>query len=48
MKTHFPDVTEYHRLEGVGHACFYEKPDEVNRLILNFVQRIEAAEGRLG
>ncbi|KAL1962667.1 hypothetical protein VTN77DRAFT_9301 [Rasamsonia byssochlamydoides] len=42
MRTLFPAVTEYHRLEGVGHACFYEKPEEVDRLIVEFVQRNQA------
>ncbi|KKA19450.1 hypothetical protein T310_6574 [Rasamsonia emersonii CBS 393.64] len=41
MRTQFPDVSEYHRLDGVGHACFYEKPDVVDRLIVEFVQRVQ-------
>lgn len=39
MEKHFSGVYTFHRLEGVGHACFYEKPDEVGRSIVEFVQR---------
>lgn len=41
MRTQFPDMLEYHRLDGVGHACFYEKPDVVDRLIVEFVRRVQ-------
>lgn len=39
MKENFGNV-EFHALKGVGHAAFYEKPSVVNKLILEFVKRI--------
>jgi pimeloyl-ACP methyl ester carboxylesterase len=36
----FPNL-EYHELENVSHFLMLEKPDEINRLILDFVRRLE-------
>lgn len=36
-------VHEFHVIEGVGHSPFYEAPETVDRLILNFVRKIERA-----
>ncbi|HET8547738.1 MAG TPA: alpha/beta hydrolase [Bryobacteraceae bacterium] len=32
---------EYHELDGVSHFLMLEKPDEVNRLIMDFVRRLQ-------
>lgn len=40
IRTTFGDVAEYHRLDGAGHSPFYELPETVNRLILDFVERV--------
>ncbi|KIK54189.1 hypothetical protein GYMLUDRAFT_48989 [Collybiopsis luxurians FD-317 M1] len=41
MKDHLGQ-SEFHLIPGVGHAPFYEAPDETNRLILDFVKRYSA------
>jgi pimeloyl-ACP methyl ester carboxylesterase len=41
IKSRF-DIVEFLRMEGVGHAAFYEQPETVNRTILAFIQRIVA------
>lgn len=41
MKSHFVKV-EFIRLAGAGHAPFYEKPEVVNKFILEFVSRVSA------
>jgi len=38
MKGNFGNV-EFHRVEGVGHAPFYEVPEFVNRTVLDFVKK---------
>lgn len=38
MHENFNNV-EFHRLQGVGHAPFYERPTVVNKLILDFVKK---------
>ncbi|KAJ5818508.1 alpha/beta-hydrolase [Penicillium riverlandense] len=37
------DSAEYHTFEGVGHMPFYERVDETNKLILEFVIRCKSA-----
>jgi pimeloyl-ACP methyl ester carboxylesterase len=39
MKSNF-DLVEFHKLAGVGHAPFYERPEAVNKYILDFVHKI--------
>ena len=41
MKDHLGQ-SEFHLIPDVGHAPFYEAPDETNRLILDFVKRYSA------
>jgi pimeloyl-ACP methyl ester carboxylesterase len=41
MRSHF-DRIEFHRMEAVGHALFYEQPEFVNSTILAFIQKIAA------
>lgn len=43
MKTHFGNM-EFHRVKGAGHAVFYEKPEFVNKAIVDFVQRQESSQ----
>jgi len=38
MKETFGNV-EFHRVEGVGHAAFYEVPEFVNQTVLDFVKK---------
>jgi len=38
MKENFGNV-EFHRVEGAGHATFYETPEFVNRTLLEFVNK---------
>ncbi|KAK0472283.1 Alpha/Beta hydrolase protein [Armillaria novae-zelandiae] len=40
MKQSFGDNLEYRRLPGAGHSPFYELPDVVNPMILQFVRRV--------
>ena len=40
MKKHFGDNMDYRRLPGAGHACFYDLPEVVNPMIIQFVQRV--------
>ncbi|KAL2008440.1 hypothetical protein VTN00DRAFT_6634 [Thermoascus crustaceus] len=40
VRTTFGDAAEYHRLDGVGHSPFHERPETVNRLILDFIERV--------
>ncbi|KAK0435277.1 alpha/beta-hydrolase [Armillaria borealis] len=40
MKKHFGDNMDYRRLPGAGHAAFYELPEVVNPMIIQFVQRV--------
>jgi pimeloyl-ACP methyl ester carboxylesterase len=39
MHGNFKNV-EFHRLDSAGHAPFYEQPSVVNKIILDFVNRI--------
>lgn len=39
MKNNFGNV-EFHALQGVGHASFYESPEIVNKLILDFIVKV--------
>ncbi|KAF5365825.1 hypothetical protein D9757_014436 [Collybiopsis confluens] len=41
MKDHLAR-SEFHLLPGIGHAPFYEAPDETNKLILSFVKKYSA------
>ena len=43
VKENFGSTVEHHTLEGVGHMPFYEREDETNRLILEFVARCKSA-----
>lgn len=43
IKETFGSIAEYHTFEGVGHMPFYERADETNRLILEFVTRCKSA-----
>jgi pimeloyl-ACP methyl ester carboxylesterase len=38
MKTHFPKM-EYGEIPGTGHFLMLEKPDEFNRLVLEFLDK---------
>jgi pimeloyl-ACP methyl ester carboxylesterase len=40
MKEHFPKL-EYHEIAGSGHFLMLEKPEEFNRLLLEFLERVE-------
>lgn len=40
MKQNFGDNLDYRRLPGAGHAPFYELPEIVDPMILQFVQRV--------
>ncbi|KAK0237450.1 alpha/beta-hydrolase [Armillaria nabsnona] len=40
MKQNFGDNLDYRRLPGAGHSPFYELPDVVNPMILQFVRRV--------
>ncbi len=40
MKQNFGDNLDYQRLPGAGHSPFYELPDVVNPMILQFVRRV--------
>jgi pimeloyl-ACP methyl ester carboxylesterase len=42
VKENFGSTAEYHTFEGVGHMPFYERVDETNKLILEFVTRKSA------
>jgi pimeloyl-ACP methyl ester carboxylesterase len=42
MESNFGNV-EFHGLEGVGHAVFYESPQFVNQTILKFVKRVHGS-----
>jgi pimeloyl-ACP methyl ester carboxylesterase len=39
MKTRFPDL-EYHEIPGTGHYLMLEKPEEFNRLLKGFLDKI--------
>jgi pimeloyl-ACP methyl ester carboxylesterase len=38
MKAHFPNL-QYHEIPGTGHFLMLEKPDEFNRLLLDFLAK---------
>jgi sigma-B regulation protein RsbQ len=38
MKTHFPTM-DYKEISGTGHFLMLEKPDEFNRLVLEFLDK---------
>jgi len=40
MKTHFPNL-EYTEIPGTGHFLMLEKPDEFNRLVVDFVKKLK-------
>ncbi|KAK0237425.1 alpha/beta-hydrolase [Armillaria nabsnona] len=40
MKRHFGDNLDYQRIPGGGHAPFYEFPETVNSMIIEFIQRV--------
>lgn len=40
MKKNFGDNLDYRRLPGAGHSPFYELPEVVNPMILQFVRRV--------
>ncbi|KAK0472281.1 Alpha/Beta hydrolase protein [Armillaria novae-zelandiae] len=40
MKKNFGDNLDYRRLPGVGHSPFYELPEVVNPMILQFIRRV--------
>jgi sigma-B regulation protein RsbQ len=40
MKTHYPNL-EYHKVPGTGHFLMMEKPDEFNRLLLAFLDKLK-------
>lgn len=40
MKQHFPNL-EYHEIPGSGHFLMLEKPEEFNRLLLDFLARLK-------
>lgn len=37
-----PEVIEFHALEDCGHMPFYGKPEETNRMILDWIKRVNA------
>lgn len=41
MKRNFAGNYTFQLLSGVGHACFYERPTETNKWIVEFVQSVE-------
>ena len=43
FKTHFGNL-EYHRLEGIGHMTFWEDAETTNKLILEWVHKVEEAK----
>ncbi|KAG7446699.1 alpha/beta-hydrolase [Guyanagaster necrorhizus] len=47
MKRHFGDNLEYRRVPGGGHAPFYEYPEIVNPMIIEFVRRVTIIQSRL-
>ncbi|PBK60728.1 alpha/beta-hydrolase [Armillaria solidipes] len=40
MKRHFGNNLDYRRIPGGGHAPFYEFPENVNSMIIEFIQRV--------
>jgi pimeloyl-ACP methyl ester carboxylesterase len=32
---------EFYEVKGAGHSCYFEKADEWNRVVLNFLGRVE-------
>lgn len=35
--------SEYHEIRGAGHSAYFERPDEWNRVVLDFLKRTRAA-----
>jgi 3-oxoadipate enol-lactonase len=33
---------EYHEVKGAGHSCYFERADEWNRVVLEFLRGAEA------